>query len=121
MNKIELAKTSVDWGIQIVRIDFNIKDVEKQLKNQFINSYLTCLPTDTYYVSVPTTNKQPLQTPAISEIALERQSKSNLILNPAKIETGDSLKYVPYVALPEETFAKSSSDEPSSKMTLISN
>ncbi len=120
MNKVELAKTSVDWGIQIVRIDFNIKDVEKQLKNQFISAYLNGNPTDTVYVSAPATNKQPQQTPVISEIVLERQTTSNLILNPAKIETGDSLKYVPYVALPEETFAKSNNEYPS-KITQISN
>ena len=35
-----------------------------------------------------------------------------IILNPAKLETHDAPKYVPYVTLPEETFAK---------MTQISN
>jgi hypothetical protein len=132
MNKIELAKTSVDWGIQIVRIDFNIKDVEKQLKNQFINAYLNGNPTDIAYVPVfqpiqsaltntPNQGPQIVSQHTIIINQMERQTTSNMILNPAKLETSDPLKYVPYVALPEETFAKSSSVDPSSKMTLISN
>ncbi len=137
INKIELAKTSVDWGIQIVRIDFNIKDVEKQLKNEFIKSYLTGLPTDIIYVPAfqpiqSAVTNRPLQavlqasqqsqintqiqttttTTVISEKVMERQASSGLILNPAKLETHDAPKYVPYVTLPEETFAK---------MTQISN
>ena len=50
--KIELAKTSIDWGVAVVRIDLTLKDMSSQLKKAFVNKAFNTTVTTTTVKSV---------------------------------------------------------------------